>query len=222
MTGSCDTTWRDWSLGETGFAARGRPVDGVGPASDNRVSFAGAAALRKRRAAHPACARRRPSGLRGDIRSPQRGAALVLRLHARPHHDAEDALQATFSSAHRALLHDDRELALRPWLFVIARNACVSIIRKRHAWVELNGEAAREGDPVRGLEVREEVRHLVDRSARPARAPAGGARASRDGGSQPARGLGCDGGAHVPGEGLHLPGALEPDRGAERSGRRLR
>jgi RNA polymerase sigma factor (sigma-70 family) len=78
------------------------------------------------------------------------------------HHDAEDALQATFSSAHRSLLYDDRELALRPWLFVIARNACLSIIRKRHAWVELNAEPAREGDPVRSLEVREEVRHLLD------------------------------------------------------------
>ncbi len=78
------------------------------------------------------------------------------------HHDAEDAVQATFSSAHKALLRDDRDLALRPWLFVIARNACVSVIRKRRMWVELNGEPSLDADPLRRLEVKEEVRHLVD------------------------------------------------------------
>jgi RNA polymerase sigma factor (sigma-70 family) len=78
------------------------------------------------------------------------------------HHDAEDAVQATFSSAHRALLRDDRELTLRPWLFVIARNACLSLIRTRRVWVELGGQPALDGDPGRRLEVKEEVRHLVD------------------------------------------------------------
>jgi len=78
------------------------------------------------------------------------------------HHDAEDAVQATFASAHKALLKDDRDLALRPWLFVIARNACLTIIRKRRAWVELNGEPAVSGDPVHSLEVNEDVRHLLD------------------------------------------------------------
>jgi RNA polymerase sigma factor (sigma-70 family) len=77
------------------------------------------------------------------------------------HHDAEDAVQATFASAHRALLRDDRELTLRPWLFVIARNACLSLIRTRRIWVELNGEPALDGDPARRFEVKEEVRHLV-------------------------------------------------------------
>ncbi len=78
------------------------------------------------------------------------------------HHDAEDAVQATFSSAHKALLRDDRDLALRPWLFVVARNACVSVIRKRRTWVELNGEPALDGDPARRLEVKNEVRQLLD------------------------------------------------------------
>lgn len=77
------------------------------------------------------------------------------------HQDAEDAVQATFAAAHKALLKDDRELSLRPWLFVIARNACVSLIRKRRPWVELNGEPSLDGDPGRTLEVKEDVRNLV-------------------------------------------------------------
>lgn len=78
------------------------------------------------------------------------------------HQDAEDALQATFSSAHRSLLADDRSVALRPWLFAIARNACLSILRQRRSWVELNGEPALGADPLHQLEVRDEVRHVVD------------------------------------------------------------
>jgi RNA polymerase sigma factor (sigma-70 family) len=76
-------------------------------------------------------------------------------------HDAEDAVQATFSAAYRALLSHERPIALRPWLFTIARNDCLTIMRKRRPEVELNGEPALRGDPYRELEVREEVRHTV-------------------------------------------------------------
>lgn len=71
--------------------------------------------------------------------------------------DAEDALQTTFGSAYRALLADSRPVALRPWLFTIARNECLSLLRQRRELVELNGEAALTGDPVRTLELREDV-----------------------------------------------------------------
>jgi RNA polymerase sigma factor (sigma-70 family) len=77
-------------------------------------------------------------------------------------HDAEDAVQATFAAAYRALLADERPVALRPWLFTIARNDCMSILRKRRPTVELNGEPALGGDPVRELELREEVRHTFE------------------------------------------------------------
>ena len=77
--------------------------------------------------------------------------------------DAEDALQATFASAYRALLADQRELALRPWLFAIARNECLTILRRRRPTVELNGERALRGDPARELELREEVRDTLVR-----------------------------------------------------------
>ncbi len=45
--------------------------------------------------------------------------------------DAEDAVQSTFASAYRALLRDERSVDVRPWLFAIARNACIGILRKR-------------------------------------------------------------------------------------------
>jgi RNA polymerase sigma factor (sigma-70 family) len=77
-------------------------------------------------------------------------------------HDAEDAVQATFASAHRALLANRRAVNLRPWLFTIARNDCLSILRKRRPTVELNGELALRGDPPRELELREEVLHMLE------------------------------------------------------------
>ena len=77
-------------------------------------------------------------------------------------HDAEDAVQATFASAYRALRADGKPVALRPWLFTIARNDCLSIMRRRRPTVELNGELALRGDPLHELEVREEVRHMLE------------------------------------------------------------
>jgi RNA polymerase sigma factor (sigma-70 family) len=76
--------------------------------------------------------------------------------------DAEDATQATFASAYRALRADERPVSLRPWLYTIARNDCLSILRRRQPTVELNGEPALTGDPGRELELREDVRHILD------------------------------------------------------------
>lgn len=45
--------------------------------------------------------------------------------------DAEDALQATMTAAARSLPGEEREIAIRPWLFRVAHNEAVSIIRKR-------------------------------------------------------------------------------------------
>jgi RNA polymerase sigma factor (sigma-70 family) len=76
-------------------------------------------------------------------------------------HDAEDAVQATFASAYRALLADERQVMVRPWLFTIARNACLSILRRRHPTEELNGEVALRGDPHRETEARDEIRQVL-------------------------------------------------------------
>src|ERR671918_1888216 len=46
--------------------------------------------------------------------------------------EAEDAVQHTFAAAFRDLERGgERELALKPWLFTIARNRCLSVLRAR-------------------------------------------------------------------------------------------
>ena len=69
--------------------------------------------------------------------------------------EAEDAVQQVFLSAHRDLLRDEREIRLKPWLYAIARNRCLSILRARR-------ERA-DGDPelfTAGLA--DEVQHRAD------------------------------------------------------------
>jgi RNA polymerase sigma factor (sigma-70 family) len=76
-------------------------------------------------------------------------------------HDAEDAVQATFISAYKALRADLRPVTLRPWLFTIARNECISTLRARRPTVELNGEPAPGADPLGRVELQEEVREML-------------------------------------------------------------
>ncbi|MGZ6669940.1 MAG: sigma-70 family RNA polymerase sigma factor [Solirubrobacteraceae bacterium] len=51
--------------------------------------------------------------------------------------DAQDALQSAFASAFVALRRGQRDAPLRPWLFRIAHNEAVSLIRRRRSDVEL-------------------------------------------------------------------------------------
>ena len=44
--------------------------------------------------------------------------------------DAEDVLQEVFVNAYRAMLADERDINLRPWLYRIARNRCLNHLRK--------------------------------------------------------------------------------------------
>jgi RNA polymerase sigma factor (sigma-70 family) len=44
--------------------------------------------------------------------------------------DAEDVLQEVFVAAHNAILADERDLNVRPWLYRIARNRCLNHLRK--------------------------------------------------------------------------------------------
>ena len=76
-------------------------------------------------------------------------------------HDAEDAVQSTFASAYRALLADERDVDLRPWLFAIARNASLSILRKRQPTTEINGAEPGRDDPVAQAEQREDLRQVL-------------------------------------------------------------
>ena len=50
----------------------------------------------------------------------------------RSQEEAEDAVQHTFAAAHSALVREDgRDIALKAWLFAIARNRCLSMLRAR-------------------------------------------------------------------------------------------
>src|SRR3954447_11097704 len=45
--------------------------------------------------------------------------------------EAEDAVQHTFAAAYSSLLRSERPVELRPWLFTIARNRCLTLLRTR-------------------------------------------------------------------------------------------
>ena len=45
--------------------------------------------------------------------------------------EAEDALQHTFMAAYRDMLASEKEIQLRAWLYAIARNRCLSVLRSR-------------------------------------------------------------------------------------------
>jgi RNA polymerase sigma factor (sigma-70 family) len=66
--------------------------------------------------------------------------------------DAQDALQSTFMCALAALRRGQRKAPLRPWLFRIAHNEAISLIRRRGvAWEELSDAA---GSPAPSAEDR--------------------------------------------------------------------
>jgi RNA polymerase sigma factor (sigma-70 family) len=62
--------------------------------------------------------------------------------------DAQDALQSTFASAFAALRTGRRDAPLRPWLFRIAHNEAVSVIRRRRPAEELSETSEPCGDSV--------------------------------------------------------------------------
>jgi RNA polymerase sigma factor (sigma-70 family) len=75
--------------------------------------------------------------------------------------EAEDAVQHTFAAAYRDLQREgDREIVLKPWLFTIARNRCLSVLRGRHEVPQEHTEVATAGltDQV---EQRAELRELL-------------------------------------------------------------
>jgi RNA polymerase sigma factor (sigma-70 family) len=80
--------------------------------------------------------------------------------------DGEDAMQQTFLSALAALLASDQPVHLRGWLFAIARNRCISILRRRRE--QPTGEALEVATAglAEQVEHREDVRHLLHDLAR--------------------------------------------------------
>jgi RNA polymerase sigma factor (sigma-70 family) len=75
--------------------------------------------------------------------------------------EAEDALQHTFLAAFRNLADNTKPIELRPWLFAIARNRCLSLLRARREHVALElAEPATDGLSAT-VERREDVRELL-------------------------------------------------------------
>jgi RNA polymerase sigma factor (sigma-70 family) len=76
--------------------------------------------------------------------------------------EAQDALQSTMAAALRSLPQDRRDIALRPWLYRVAHNEAVSIIRRRGPVAD---PAMASESPVPGadasVEARERLRRLV-------------------------------------------------------------
>ena len=69
--------------------------------------------------------------------------------------EAEDVVQHTFAAAYRDLVRDERPIKLKPWLYTIARNRCLSVLRaRRESFVE------RPEIPTAGLH--EEVQRRAD------------------------------------------------------------
>jgi RNA polymerase sigma factor (sigma-70 family) len=77
------------------------------------------------------------------------------------HEEAEDAVQQTFVSAHRALLRDDREISFKAWLFTIARNASLSMLRARREQASEVLEVPSTTGLAEEVEHRRELRQLL-------------------------------------------------------------
>ena len=66
--------------------------------------------------------------------------------------DAADALQSTMASALRALVGERREIAIKPWLFRIAHNESISMLRKRRPTTAIDGAlSSRRRPTIRGF-----------------------------------------------------------------------
>jgi RNA polymerase sigma factor (sigma-70 family) len=78
-------------------------------------------------------------------------------------HDAADALQNTMIKALRALTGETRTIQLRPWLYRIAHNESISLLRARRADSDLDA-AAHVSDAAAAdvLESRERLRSLTE------------------------------------------------------------
>ena len=81
--------------------------------------------------------------------------------------EGEDAVQQAFTSAHRALVDGpDRDLNFKPWIYTVARNRCISILRTRRPdTVELHDVPSTAGlaeEVATRVELRELLSDLAD------------------------------------------------------------
>jgi RNA polymerase sigma factor (sigma-70 family) len=76
--------------------------------------------------------------------------------------DAGDALQSTAVKALQALSGEEREIALKPWLYRIAHNESISLLRRRREYASIeDAEELAVAPADTDLETREQLRELV-------------------------------------------------------------
>jgi len=131
--------------------ARRRPLLGGGDAELVAAARAGS------EDAFAAIVQRHERALRGYAAKLLRGTG----------HDPEDVVQDVFVRAHAALTSgDERDLALKPWLYRMTRNRAIDVLRRRRD-ASLDAEGAAEpaapaaSDPVHALGRRDALRVLL-------------------------------------------------------------
>jgi len=75
--------------------------------------------------------------------------------------DAADAVQHTFISAHRDLVSSQKSIQLRAWLFTIARNRSLSVLRARREHADVDAIQPATDGLAAEVEHREELRELL-------------------------------------------------------------
>ncbi len=78
-------------------------------------------------------------------------------------HDAQEALQNTMAKVLRALPGEEREIELKPWLYRIAHNESIDLLRRRREMHELDVEQVAPGYGLaEDVVTRERLRQLLD------------------------------------------------------------
>ena len=75
--------------------------------------------------------------------------------------EAEDAVQQTFISAYGDLRRSERPVALRAWLFTIARNRCLSMLRSRRETASLEDVEPETAGLAAEVQHRDELRTML-------------------------------------------------------------
>jgi RNA polymerase sigma factor (sigma-70 family) len=75
--------------------------------------------------------------------------------------EAEDVLQHTFEAAFRCLRAGSDVVAFKPWLYTIARNRCLSVVRARREEIALDDRAAATEGLAAEVDRRADLRMLV-------------------------------------------------------------
>jgi RNA polymerase sigma factor (sigma-70 family) len=90
-----------------------------------------------------------------------RGLLAFCRRMLASDEEAEDALQHTFMAAFRALRDSDRPIHLKAWLYTIARNRCLSLLRARREQVAFDDGHATGNSLAADIDRRAELRGLL-------------------------------------------------------------